>query len=213
MNILYIKSKKLEKEKVREAAGIIRKGGIVIFPTDTVYGLGARADRKIPIGRIFSIKGRAGNKSLILFINNKRDLNIYTKCIPELANKLAKRFWPGALTMVFKAGRSVRFPVKDRRGTVGIRMPDHRFLLAALKKAGVAFATTSANISGQKSPTSLKDIPENILDKADLVIDGGRISKGKASTVLDLTTEPFRVLREGAVSLKQLKSQNVKCKM
>ena len=204
MNILYINSKNPEKKKVGKAAGIIRKGGVVIFPTDTVYGIGARADRKVSVGRIFRIKGRAGNKPLILFIINKRDLNIYIKCIPAGAKKIIARFWPGALTMVFKAGRGIRFPVKDRRGTVGIRMPDHRFLLAVLKKAGVPFATTSANISGQKSPTSVKDIPETMLNKADLVIDGGRTSKGKASTVLDLTAEPFRVLREGAVSLKQL---------
>lgn len=213
MIYIHINSNRPEKEKVRKAAEIIRNGGIVIFPTDTVYGIGARADRARSLYRVYYIKKREKKKPFILFIRNKNELKRFARGIPGDARGIIRKFWPGAITLVFRASAKVKAPVRDSRGTVGIRIPGNIVMLRVLGAAGVPFATTSANISGQRSPVKISDIPLSMLAKADLVIDGGKCPAGKPSTVLDLTVKPFRMLREGAVSLKQLKVKSLRLKV
>lgn len=191
----------MEKDKIKEVAGIIKKGGIVIFPTDTVYGIGASAFNQNAVKRIYKIKGRQKKKPLILFIRHKKEISRFIKKIPKNSYNLIKKYWPGSLTLIFNAKKNVPSWLKDKRSTIGVRIPDNPIALAIVESAG-PLATTSANISGKKSPVKIKDIPVRLLKKVDLVIDGGPAKIGRESTVLDLTEEPFKVLRKGAIKIK-----------
>ena len=194
---------KIDKDNILDITSMIRSGGLIIFPTDTVYGVGADAFNKRSVGRIYKLKKRNAKKSLILFLYKKSDLRKFIKEIPKGANELIDKFWPGPLTLIFKATKYT--PGSVRSGdTVAIRIPDCKPLLRIMKKAGVLLATTSANISGNKNVLSIKEMPLRLLMGVDAVFDGGFISKGKESTIVDLTQKPFKVLREGAVSSKKL---------
>lgn len=201
MKIIDIK--KINKDNILDITGTIRSGGLIIFPTDTVYGLGTDVFNKKSIDRIYKLKQRNIRKSLILFLYKKSDLKKFVKEIPEGARRLIDRFWPGPLTLIFKATKYAPDSVKSG-ATVAIRIPGCKPLLRIMKKADVLLATTSANISGNKSALGIKEMPLRLLMGADLVLDTGCISKGRESTILDLTRKPFKVLREGAVSVKQL---------
>ena len=199
--LVKINPKRPQQKKIEEAAEIIRKGGVVIFPTDTVYGIGAGIFNKKAITRIYKIKGRDRKKSLVLFINSKKDLDKFTERIPEKGYRFIKEFWPGPLTLIFKASKKIPFGLKDKRGTIGVRIPGHAVARGLVGAAG-PLATTSANVSGCKSARKIKDISKKLFAAVDVVIDGGSTPVGKESTVLDLTQKPFKVLREGAVRIK-----------
>ncbi|PIZ16017.1 threonylcarbamoyl-AMP synthase, partial [Candidatus Desantisbacteria bacterium CG_4_10_14_0_8_um_filter_39_17] len=193
-----INSKKPERKKIEDAAAIVRKGGVIIFPTDTVYGIGASAFNSRAVNRIYKIKGRERKKPLILFIKYKKDLHKFVAKIPGKSYKFIKKFWPGPLTLIFKS---------SKKGTIGIRIPKHPVPLALVGAAG-PMATTSANISGYKSARKIGNISKKLLKRVDLVIDGGSASAGKESTILDLTQKPFRVLREGVAKINE---KNIIC--
>jgi L-threonylcarbamoyladenylate synthase len=193
-----INLKKIDKDNILDITNTIRTGGLIIFPTDTVYGVGADVFNKRSADRIYKLKKRSARKSLILFLYKKSDLRKFVKEIPKGANQLIDKFWPGPLTLIFKATKYAPGSVRSN-DTVAIRIPDCKPLLRIMKKAGVLLATTSANISGNKSALSVKEMPLRLLMGVDTVFDGGTISKGKESTIVDLTQKPFKVLREGAI--------------
>ncbi|KAF0133161.1 MAG: tRNA threonylcarbamoyladenosine biosynthesis protein [Candidatus Saganbacteria bacterium] len=184
-----MKTIKANKKAIKIACEIIKSGGIIIFPTETVYGIGASALNKSAIKKIYKIKGRSFDKPLQVLISDKKQIAEFAKEISTSAQELIKKYWPGSLTLVLKKRGS-------RNNTVGLRMPDHKFILKLIKETG-PLAATSANISGKPAPINAKEV--NIT--ADLLIDGGKCKQGLASTVIDATAEKLIVLRNGSIKI------------
>ncbi len=181
-----------------QALEILQGGGVIAFPTDTVYGLGCRVDSSQSIDRIYQIKERDLAKAIPVLIGDVAHLARVSTGLGGTARKLAARFWPGALTLVVP--RNPELPANlSQLPTIGVRMPDHPFALALLRSAG-PLATTSANLSGLPSPVTARDVLNQLEDRVDLVIDGGSCPGGVPSTVVDCTGVDPRILREGAIS-------------
>ncbi len=204
MKKISIKPHKFSPKIILKAKEILKEGGLVAFPTETVYGLASRADNKKAVEKIFLIKGRDFNKPLTLFISSLKDLNLLVKKVPPWAEKIIEHFWPGPLTLVFEKSEEVPSFVTRGKKTVGIRYPDHPFCFALTSYCPFFLAVTSANISSRKSPFSAQGVEKEIGNKIDLLIDGGKTSLKVESTVLDLTQYPPLVLREGALSVEEI---------
>ncbi len=189
---------------VRSAARRLRDGRVVAFPTETVYGLGANALDERAVGRIFVAKGRPSDNPLIVHISDERMLAMVAARVPAVARRLMRRFWPGPLSLVLTKHPAVPRAVTAGLETVAVRMPDHPVALALIRAAGLPIAAPSANRSGRPSPTTAAHV------RADLprvmVLDGGPCQHGLESTVVDLTGERPRVLRQGAITLEQLRA-------
>jgi L-threonylcarbamoyladenylate synthase len=203
--MLNIAAKMPEIIKIKSAAAIIRRGGLVAFPTETVYGLGANGLNAKAVKSIFKAKDRPQDNPLILHIADKNDIYRFGKDVPVSAEELASKFWPGPLTLVVKKSGVVPKVVTAGLDTVGIRMPDNKIALALIRESGVPIAAPSANVSGKPSPTYAKHVISDLYGRVDAIIDGGRTNIGVESTVLDLTSNPATILRPGGVTLEQLK--------
>jgi len=203
-NIIKINFKNPEISKIKEASNIIKKGGLVAFPTETVYGLGANGLDKKAVKKIFLVKGRPQDNPLILHISEIKQIDSLVNEIPNNAKKLIKRFWPGPLTIILKKTKIVPDIVTCGLDTVAIRMPDNKIALELIKHAGVPIAAPSANISGRPSPTNAKHVAEDLMGSIDMLIDGGSVSIGIESTVIDLTQNPPVILRPGKITQKQI---------
>ncbi len=180
---------------IKIAASVLRNGGLVAFPTETVYGLGANLLNKEAVGKIYRIKKRPKNKPLTVHIADIKTVKKMVGKIPSGAKRLAERFWPGPLTLV----------LKDKRGRkTGFRMPDNRIAFLLIKKAGVPIVAPSANIFGNRPPKSAKEVLRDLDGKIDMVLDGGKTRVGIESTVVDMSGKNFKVLREGAISKAQI---------
>jgi L-threonylcarbamoyladenylate synthase len=189
---------------VREAAAVLRAGGLVAFPTETVYGLGADARNAASVARIFAIKGRPADNPLIVHVAGPAQLDDVAAEVPPLARRLAKRFWPGPLTLVVDAATHLPTVTTGGLRTVAVRMPDHPVALAMLDAAGLPVAAPSANRSGRPSPTTSLHVLDDLGSEVDLVLDGGPSPLGVESTVVDARGARPVVLREGAVTREQL---------
>lgn len=194
----------LEKEKIKEAAKIIAEGGLVAFPTETVYGLGADGKSPLAAQKIYEAKGRPSDNPLIVHIAQIEQLEDWGKDIPESAYKLAERFWPGPLTMVVKKQPSVPLETTGGLPTVALRMPRNEIALELIRESGCAIAAPSANTSGRPSPTKAKHVIEDLDGKIDMIIDGGTVGIGLESTIVDLTEEKIMILRPGAITKEML---------
>jgi L-threonylcarbamoyladenylate synthase len=184
------------------ALSFLEKGGLIAFPTDTVYGVGTSAFRRDSIERLFQAKGRDFNKSIAVLIGSVDQLGLVTTGMNENALLLARRFWPGALTLVVE--RHPDMPsIISANSTVGVRMPNHAFALALLEKSG-PLATTSANLSGGPNPLIAADVLDQLNGRIDLLLDGGQVAGGVPSTVVDCTTPELRILRNGAISAEEI---------
>ena len=192
-------------EAVREAAGIIRAGGLVAFPTETVYGLGANALDSAAVRSIFEAKGRPQDNPLILHVAKISDADKYAEVGP-VARRLMKAFWPGPLTVVMFSSRAVPKETRANLETVAIRMPLHPLALALIEEAGSPIAAPSANRSGRPSPTSARAVAEDLGDFVGMILDGGNTSIGVESTVIDVTADPAVILRHGGVTKEMLSS-------
>jgi L-threonylcarbamoyladenylate synthase len=181
------------------AAAVLRRGGLVAFPTETVYGLGANALDAAAVGRIFTAKGRPGNNPLIVHLADAADVTQVAHAWPKSAQRLAVRFWPGPLTLVLPRGPAVPDAVTAGRPTVAVRVPAHPVARALLRAAGVPLAAPSANRSTRLSPTRAEHVVRDLDERIDLILNGGPTSGGIESTVLDLTTQPPRLLRPGPI--------------
>lgn len=188
-----------QEENLRKALTVLRQGGVIVYPTETFYGLGADADNEEAVEKIYAIKGRTFAKPLPLIIGDRKDLPRYVEGIPDAAKILTAEFWPGALTVVFRASQAVSLRLMGGTGKIGIRLSSHpiAFRLAAMLSG--ALTATSANLSGEKECTSAVDIPEELRDRVDAVIDGGRTPGGPGSTIVDVTTDPPAILRAGVI--------------
>lgn len=185
-----------EPQLILEAAHVLRGGGLVVFPTDTVYGVGAQISNAKGVERIFSAKRRAPDVPLVLMVDDADKIADYASEISPLADRMVKSALPGPLTLVVPKGEAVPDYVTRGLDTVGIRVPNHPVTLALLRAAG-ALATTSANISGGKHPLSAEQAIADIGDDVDLVIDAGDSPLGIPSRVIDVRGDHPRVLREG----------------
>ena len=189
---------------IEEAAEIIRKGGLVAFPTETVYGLGANALDPAAVAKIFEAKGRPVDNPLIAHISKFDEIRRLVKSIPREAELLAQRFWPGPLTIILPAAPSVPKEVTAGLPTVAIRLPGHPIARALIKAAGVPIAAPSANSSGRPSPTTALHVYEDMCGKIDAILDGGRSGVGLESTIVTLAERKPKLLRPGGVSLEDL---------
>lgn len=201
--VLKINPRNPEKEKIKIAAEILRRGGLIAFPTDTVYGLGADATNSGAIKKIYKVKKRPLKNPLPILIAKKSDLKKYALRVPAAAKKLMDKFWPGPLTIVLKKKKLI--PGFFGKNSVGLRIPDNRVTLALIRALGRPLAATSANISGKSSPTTAAAVKKYLNNKIDIILDGGKTKLGRDSTVLDCTISPPVVRRHGAISPKALK--------
>ena len=198
--------KKEIEDQITAAADIIRHGGLLAIPTETVYGLGANALDGAAVRRIFEAKGRPQDNPLIIHVPGPQWLARYCVDVPPLAYELARRFWPGPLTMILKRNPVIPDETTAGLDTVGVRCPDHAVTLSVIREAGVPIAAPSANTSGRPSCTSAADVLEDMNGKIDGIVDGGPCTVGVESTILDLTCQPPRLLRPGGLPLEELEN-------
>lgn len=192
------------EDKISAAAKILRQGGLVGIPTETVYGLGANALDQEAVERIYEAKGRPQDNPLILHITGAQWLPRYCEDIPPIAYVLARKFWPGPLTMILKRKNVVPERTAAGLDTVAVRCPNHPVTLAIIREAGVPIAAPSANTSGRPSCTSAQDVLEDMDGKIAAIVDGGPCTVGVESTILDLTCQPPRLLRPGGLPVESL---------
>lgn len=197
---------RLNAGQVEEAAAVLRRGGLLGIPTETVYGLGANGLDEGAVGRIFAAKGRPQDNPLILHIPSADRLERYCRDIPAAAYVLAGRFWPGPLTMILRRKPLVPDAVTAGLDTVGMRCPAHPVCRAILAAADLPVAAPSGNTSGRPSPTTAADMLEDMDGKIDAIVDGGPCAVGVESTIIDLTERPPRLLRPGGVTLEELEA-------
>jgi len=203
--IIKINKNSPEVSKIKLAAEVIKKGGLVAFPTETVYGLGADALNEKAVKKIFKVKGRPADDPIIVHVADRKELKRLAEEIPEEAEELIERFWPGPLTLVLKKTERVPKVTTGGLETVAVRMPDNAIALSLIKEAGTPIAAPSANLFGKPSPTSAKHVEHDLGGKVDLIIDGGSTRIGVESTVLDVTSSPPVLLRPGGVTLEELR--------
>jgi L-threonylcarbamoyladenylate synthase len=191
---------------IERAIRILKNGGIVAFPTDTIYGLGANAFDEDAVLRIYEAKVRPRNFALTLLLADTSQIKLVAENIPKMVWKLAEKFMPGALTIVLNKSMAVSNMITGDGNTVAVRIPNHPVPLALVKGLGAPITGTSANISGGNNPLTAEDVFKQLRYRVDMIIDGGRCPIGVSSTVLDLTTNPPKIIREGAISRDQIKS-------
>lgn len=199
-------TKRLTEHDIEEAAAILRDGGLLGIPTETVYGLGANGLNEEAVAHIFEAKGRPQDNPLILHIPDASWLERYCKEIPLTAYQLAKAYWPGPMTMILKRKDIVPNAVTARLDTVGMRCPAHPLCREIIAASGVPVAAPSGNTSGRPSPTTAQHMLEDMDGKIDAIVDGGPCSVGVESTIIDLTETPARLLRPGGITLEQLEA-------
>ncbi|MDE7332262.1 MAG: threonylcarbamoyl-AMP synthase [Lachnospiraceae bacterium] len=202
--IVQVEEKNIDMEIIREAGEIIKAGGLVAFPTETVYGLGGDALNGASSGKIYAAKGRPSDNPLIIHIAGMEYLPRIVKRIPEEAYKLAGLYWPGPLTMIFEKADCVPLETTGGLATVAVRMPSNKAARALIEAAGGYVAAPSANLSGRPSPTMAKHVIEDMDGRIDMIIDGGEADIGLESTIVDLTGDGPVILRPGYVTREML---------
>lgn len=200
-----VKSQKgrLKPKDIQACAEVLENGGLIVFPTDTVYGIGCSAFNPAAIKSIYELKGRHYSKSLPLLLRDVSQLNLVVEEVLPEAHKLMKFYWPGALTLVFKTG-PLAYTATAGRSTVAVRVPAHGVVRQILDGLQLPLASTSANQSGDEALTSFEQVKKLFSGRVDLIVDGGTCKIGEPSTVVDATHFPFSILREGAVSRREL---------
>ncbi|MEM2309161.1 MAG: L-threonylcarbamoyladenylate synthase [Candidatus Bathyarchaeia archaeon] len=203
--ILRVDGENPESEKISVAAEIIRKGGLVAFPTETVYGLGADALNPNAVKGIYLAKMRPLDNPIIVHVANREDVYRLAAEVPRAAEKLMETFWPGPLTLVLKASNIVPRITTGGLDTVAIRMPRHKVALALIRMSERPIAAPSANLAGRPSPTLAEHVIRDLYGRIDAIIDAGPTNIGVESTVLDLTQDPPQILRPGGVTYEDLR--------
>jgi len=203
---LRVNSKKPATEKIRIAANMIKDGGLVAFPTETVYGLGADALNPKAVARIFEAKKRPPDNPIIVHIANKEDVSKLAKEVPDSAEKLMAQFWPGPLTLILKRSSLVPDITVVGLDTIALRMPSNKVALALIKESSTPIAAPSANLAGKPSPTEAQHVINDLAGRIDIVLDAGPTRIGVESTVVDMTAPTPQVLRPGGTLYERLKS-------
>lgn len=195
-------SSALDSQLLERAAEILRRGRLVAYPTDTVYGLAALPTDPQAVRRLFEAKKRPVDKVTPLLIASPADLDLVAAEVPEVARRLMQAFWPGALTIVLR--KASTFQSTAVGDTVALRVPAHPVPRELVRLLGAPITGTSANVSGGPEPLSAQDARAQLGEAVDLIIDGGQCPGGRPSTVVDCTVEPPRIVREGAISREEL---------
>lgn len=203
--ILKIDKEKIDYNLLEEAVNIIKEGRLVVFPTETVYGLGANGLDERAAEKIFAAKGRPQDNPLILHVYSIDQIKDLVEDIPDIAKVCIEKFWPGPLTILFKKSNKVPEIITAGLDTVAIRMPENKIALELIRLSNTPIAAPSANISGRPSPTSAKHVIEDLSGKVDMIIDGGDTGIGLESTVLDLSGDIPMILRPGGVTEEDLR--------
>ena len=194
----------ITKTKIDAGAKIIRRGGLVAVPTETVYGLAGNGLDPEAVEKIYEVKGRPAVKPLSLMVPGPEAMGKYCRDVPKAAYALAKKFWPGPLTIVLRSRALVPEIVRAGGATVGLRCPDHKKTLKLLKAAKVPFAAPSANPSGAPSPRTALEVKTYFDGKIDAIIDGGECGLGRESTIIDMSKKPYKILRQGALPAEDI---------
>ena len=203
--VLKVDSQKPDIGKIRIAADILRKGGLVAFPTETVYGLGADALNQKAVSALFKAKKRPTDNPPIIHVENINDIYRIAEKIPSKAVKLMKELWPGPLTLVFKRSKTIPDVTVAGLDTIAVRMPKHAVALALIRESHCPIAAPSANLAGKPSPTSAQHVFDDLNGRIDAILDGGQTQIGVESTVLDLSVDPPLILRPGGTPLEALR--------
>ena len=193
-----------DEEVLKEAAEVLRAGGLVAYPTDTLYGLGANAFDGKAVKKVFEAKRRSRDSPLPVLVSSMSQVKAISSEVSEEAKTLISRFWPGPLTVIVKASKELPHEVTACTGKVGIRMPDNRVALSLIASSGLPVTGPSANVSGSMSPISADDVMKELGDEIDVIIDGGSDLLGIESTVVDVTGPEPIIVREGAVLREDL---------
>ncbi|MBU5427851.1 threonylcarbamoyl-AMP synthase [Tissierella pigra] len=202
--ILKITENNIDEDLINEAINVIKNGGLVAFPTETVYGLGANGFDQWAAEKIFIAKGRPQDNPLILHVSSIEQVGELVREIPKVAIECMERFWPGPLTILLKKSDKIPSIITAGLDTVAIRMPEHKIALELISGSNTPVAAPSANTSGRPSPTSAKHVIEDLMGKVDIIIDGGDTGIGLESTVLDLSGEIPMILRPGGITKEDL---------
>lgn len=202
----HIDSENPNADVINLAATVLRDGGLVVFPTETVYGIGALADSKFGAQEIFEVKVRPLDMPLPWLVENEDALDTYGVDIPDYAHRLAHEFWPGPLSLVVKAGDRVGKDFRAPDGTVALRSPDHEVVIELIRAAGGPILATSANTHGMPAPAAYADVEDRIVSAADIALDSGETRHQEASTVVACTGDEPVVVREGAISAERIKA-------
>jgi len=199
-NVIEINPKRIQSSTMKRVVEVVKKGGVIVYPTDTIYGLGCDAFRRKSVERIFKIKKRSLKNPTLVLVNNRDMLNELVKDVSDCAMILMKRFWPGPLTIVFRARKKINPLLVSHDGKIAIRIPDNKFCLKLIDECKTPIVSTSANISGSDVITTFGKLKEVFQKKVDLMVDGGDLKSILPSTIVDVCEEKPVVLREGVIS-------------
>lgn len=194
----------MTRSRIKQAAEVLRRGGLVAFPTETVYGLGADASNDQALRAVFRVKGRPGSHPLIIHLHSVEQVGEWAVAVPPAAFELGRRFWPGPLTLILRRAAAVSKIATGGQDTVGLRVPDHPVALSLLQAFRGGIAAPSANRFGRVSPTSAEHVRRDLGDEVDLILDGGTCRVGVESTIVDFTSRRPVILRPGGVSRERL---------
>ena len=211
--VVKIESVNLKESAIKKAGEILLKGGLVALPTETVYGLGANALNEEGAKKTYEVKGRPSDNPLIIHIAKLKDLDRITRNRPGEAELLAEAFWPGPLTIILEKSPIVPLEITGGQESVAVRMPNHPVALAIIEAGGGFVSAPSANTSGRPSPTSAAHVLEDLDGRIEMIVDGGNVSIGLESTIIDMTVSPPVILRPGGVTQEMLEEVIGKVKM
>lgn len=197
--IIKINPEKLEADKIDEAVAILKRGGVIGFPTETFYGLGADARNEAAIGKIFDVKGRDFHHPILVVIGERKHLEVFAADISAEGRTLMDRFWPGPVTILFRASPAVSPKLTAGSGTIGIRLTGHPIARELSRRLGGPLTATSANLSGAPECSTAADVLSQLGGKIDGLVDGGPTPGGKGSTIVDAAGSAARILREGVI--------------
>jgi len=204
--IVQIDPDKIIPSALHRISREIVRGGVVLFPTETIYGLGCDSTNEKAVERIFAIKKRPETKPMIVLVRNMTMLRELVGVIPQLATSLIERYWPGPLTMLFDAARNVSHALTSGTRKIGVRMPGSTFCLNLLEESGKPIVSTSANISGGSISTDIASMKDIFLDKVDLFVDAGPLPHSLSSTIVDVSGTRLVLVREGAIPWNEIES-------
>ncbi|MDP3029128.1 MAG: L-threonylcarbamoyladenylate synthase [Deltaproteobacteria bacterium] len=193
-----------DEEAIRKACAVLKQGGILAFPTETFYGLGADALNEQALKRVFALKQRDYAKPLLVIISEKDQLHSLVSDIPSVAEKLMDSFWPGPLTIIFKARKGLPSLLTGGTDTVGIRISSHPVARSLASTFGLPLTATSANLSGGRNPITAQDVCDQLGGRVDMILDAGETKGIKGSTIIDVTLSPPRIVREGDVPVDEI---------
>jgi L-threonylcarbamoyladenylate synthase len=204
--IIKLDIKNIDSDKLSYIADVLKDGGLVAFPTETVYGLGANALNENAVKNIFKAKGRPSDNPLIVHISDYKILDTITSNIPENALQLMAKYWPGPLTLVMEKSSKIPFIITAGLSSVAVRFPSHPIARALIAASGLPIAAPSANLSGKSSPTTAEHVIADLNGKVDVIVDAGNCNVGLESTVLDVTVNPPMLLRPGGITPNQIEA-------